>query len=146
MYFGSHPLNEPCTTNLTMLNDLNCRLNNLLADFALCSSSALSALFRTYCMNIYGSQIRPYSMNYPNTFYISWRNAIGRLCKIRYRTDNKCLHIVNNCMSIDVTLGKLCINYVWNLINSKCKACCFIIIILFIITYYVAQLFWIVIL
>ena len=90
LYFGSNPSNDPCTVNLTMLNDqsiqyvkkcihlrnelcptnkhvlidnavndLNCTcifqciLNNLLADFAYCSSSTLSALFKTYCMNIY---------------------------------------------------------------------------------------------
>ena len=54
-----------CPTNKHVLidnavNDLNCRLNNLLADFAHCSSSTLSALFKTYCMNIYGSQIWAY--------------------------------------------------------------------------------------
>ena len=30
------------------INDLNCRLNKLLADFTHCSSSTLSALFKTY--------------------------------------------------------------------------------------------------
>ena len=41
------------------LNDLNYRLNNLLAH---CSSSTLSALFKTFCMNIYGSQICPHNI------------------------------------------------------------------------------------
>ena len=53
----NHLGNELCPTNKHVLNDnafndLNCRLNNLLADFAHCSSSILSALFKTYCMNI----------------------------------------------------------------------------------------------
>ena len=64
--------NELCPMNKHVLidnanNDLNGRLNNLLSDFAHCSSSSssstLSALFKTYCMNIYGSQIWPYSKN-----------------------------------------------------------------------------------
>ena len=76
------------------VNDLNCRLNNLLADFAHCSSSTLSALFKTYCMNIYGSQIWPYSKNCPSKFYISWRKAIRRLWKILYRTHNKLLTLL----------------------------------------------------
>ena len=65
------------------VNDLNCRLNNLLADFAHCSSSTLSALFKTYCMNIYGSQIWAYSKNCPSKFYTSWRKALGDCGKYR---------------------------------------------------------------
>ena len=93
------------------VNDLNCRLTNLLADFAHCSSSTLSALFKTYCMNIYGSQIWAYSKYCPSKFYISWRKAIRRLWKIPYRTHNKFIHIINNCMPIDITLEKRCIKY-----------------------------------
>ena len=55
------------------INDLNCRINNLhvLAGIAHCSGSTLSALFKTYCMNIYGSEIWPYSKNCPSKFFIS---------------------------------------------------------------------------
>ena len=72
-------------------------------------------------MNIYGSQIWPYSKNCPSKFYISWRKAIRRLWKIPYRTHNKFIHIINNCMPIDITLEKRCIKYLWNMINSNCK-------------------------
>ena len=121
-----HLGNELCPTNKHVLidnavNDLNCRVNNLLADFAHCSSSTLSALFKTYCMNIYGSQIWAYSKDCPSKFYISWRKAIRRLWKIPYRTHNKFIHIINNCMPIDITLEKWCIKYLWNMINSNCK-------------------------
>ena len=107
-------------------NAKNGRLNNLLADFAQCSSSSsssitLSALFKTYYMNIYGSQIWPYSKNCPSKFYISRRKAIRRLWKIPYRTRNKSIHIINNRMPIDITLEKRCIKYLWNLINSISK-------------------------
>ena len=68
------------------VNDLNCRLNNLLADFAHCSSSTLSALFETYCMNIYGSQVWPYSKNCPSKFYIFWRRELFGDCG-KYRIE-----------------------------------------------------------
>ena len=72
-------------------------------------------------MNIYGSQIWVYSKNCPSKFYISWGKAIRRLWKIPYRTHNKFIHIINNCMPIDITLEKRCIKYLWNMINSNCK-------------------------
>ena len=76
-----HLGNELCPINKhdivlidNAVNDLNSRLNNLLADFAHCSSS-----IRTCCMNMYDSQIWLYSRNYLNKFYISCRKAIKRL-------------------------------------------------------------------
>ena len=65
----SHLGNELCPTNknvlpLNAVNDLNCRLNNLLADFSHCDSKTLSVLFRTYCMNVYGSQIWAFNKTY----------------------------------------------------------------------------------
>ena len=46
-----------CSTNknvlpLNVVNDLNCKLNNLLDDFSHCDSKTLSVLFRTYCMKV----------------------------------------------------------------------------------------------
>ena len=102
-----------------VVNDINCRLSNLLADFAHGSSSTLSALFRTDCMNIYSSQIWPSSRNYTNKFDISRRKAIRRLRKMPHRTHNKYINIVNNC--VDATPEKRCLKYLWKLINSKCK-------------------------
>ena len=37
--------------------DLNIKSNNLLADFSFSSSSTLSVLFKSYCMNVYGSAL-----------------------------------------------------------------------------------------
>ena len=42
-------------------NDLHCRLNSLLADFFHCDSVILSTFFKTYCMNLYGSQMWRYN-------------------------------------------------------------------------------------
>ena len=52
-------------------NDLHCRLNSLLADFSHCDSATLSTLFKTYCMNSYGSQMWRYNnKNYSFIFYM----------------------------------------------------------------------------
>ena len=37
--------------------DLNCRMNSLHAHFSYCNSDTISMLFKSYCMNIYRSQI-----------------------------------------------------------------------------------------
>ena len=42
--------------HLDLPQNLNMRLNNLLAEFSHCDSGTLSTLFRTYCINIYGCQ------------------------------------------------------------------------------------------
>ena len=44
--------------------DMNMRLNNVLFEFSHCDSCTLSTLFRTYCMNIYGSQTWRYNGSY----------------------------------------------------------------------------------
>ena len=83
-----HLGNELCPTNKHVLidnvvNDFNCRLNNLLADFAHCSSSTLSALFKTYCMNIYGSQIWAFSKNFQANFTYFGEKLLGGCGKYR---------------------------------------------------------------
>ena len=105
-----------------IINDLNCRLNTLLADFTHCSSSTLSALFKTYSMNMvvrFGHVIRIVQAN----FTLSWGKAIRRLWKIPYRTHNKFIYNINKCMPIDTTLEKRYIKYLCNLnlINSNCN-------------------------
>ena len=49
-------------------NDLHCRLNSLLADCFHCDSVALSTLFKTYCMNLYGSQMWRYNDKITRSF------------------------------------------------------------------------------
>ena len=64
----SHIDNRLCLTNKNVLllnnvNDLNCRLNNILADFSHRDSETLSVVFRTYCIKYmavrYGHLIKP---------------------------------------------------------------------------------------
>ena len=52
---------------------------SLLADFSHCDSVTLSTLFKTYCMNLYGSQMWRYNDKTTRSFYTCWRKAIRRL-------------------------------------------------------------------
>ena len=53
------------------VKNLNCRLNNLLADFSHCNSNTLSTLSNSYCMNVhvYGCQLWKFNGKHFNTFF-----------------------------------------------------------------------------
>ena len=58
----THLGNILCTSDKHVMIDsavknLNCRLNNLLADVFYCHSTTLSNSFNSYCMNVYGCQL-----------------------------------------------------------------------------------------
>ena len=57
-------------------------------------------------MNVYGCQIWFYNIKYVNKSYTAWRTVIWRIWKIDYRTHNKLLHDINDCIPIDITLEK----------------------------------------
>ena len=56
--------------------DLNYRMDSCIANCSYCNSDAICMLFKSYCMNIYGSQIWKFIIkkqfanyiNYPRTF------------------------------------------------------------------------------
>ena len=43
---------------------------------------------------------------------------VRRIWKLESRTHNNLLHIVNQCMPIDIQLEKRCIKFIYNLFNS----------------------------
>ena len=49
--------------------DLNFRTNSLLAYFSYCNSDTIFLLFKSYCMNIYGSKIRKFYNKEVNILY-----------------------------------------------------------------------------
>ena len=65
--------------------DLNIKSNNLLAELSFSNFSTLSVLFKSYCMNIYGSMLWTYN-NHSNidNFCVSWRTIVRRLWKTPY--------------------------------------------------------------
>ena len=99
--------------------DLNVKTNNLLSEFSFSESITLSRLFKSYCMNVYGSSLWRYN-NHNNIerFCIAWRKAIRRLWKIPYRTHNALVYLINECNSISIILEKRCVKFLWNLLNS----------------------------
>ena len=94
--------------------DLNIKSNDLLTEFSFSNSSTLSILFKSYCMNIYGSTFWRYH-NHSNidNFCVSRRKIVRRLWKIPYRTHNSLVRPINNRVFIDCVLQKeMCKNCV----------------------------------
>ena len=93
------------------VNDLFMRPNNLLADFSYTHSSTLSVLFKSYCMNVYGSQLWSYNdFRAVERFYTVWRKTIPRIWRIDKRTHNLLIHAINNCLPISLLLEKNAFN------------------------------------
>ena len=68
-------------TQRSMINnaiaDLNIKSNNLLADFLFSNSLTLSGIFKSYCMNIYGSTLwRNNNHSNIDNVCISWRKIV----------------------------------------------------------------------
>ena len=71
---SKHLGNEISTVNKKLLIqnakcDLKCRMNSLLVNFSYCKSDTVSMLFKSYCMNIYGSQIWKFYNKEVNILY-----------------------------------------------------------------------------
>ena len=94
-------------------------MNSLLADFSYCKSDTIVMLFKSYCMNIYGSQIWKLYNNEVNIFYTAWRKAIRQIHKLPYRTHTILINHIIQCYLIDIILEKRCIKFIWGLMNSE---------------------------
>ena len=90
--------------------DLNCRMNSLLADFSYCNSDTISMLFKSYCMNIYGSQIWKFYNKAAKKIYTAWRKAIRQIYKLPYRTHNILINHKYNIIFVYYQFYLLCTN------------------------------------
>ena len=91
----THFGNIVCTSDKHVMIDsavknLNCRLNNLLADVSYCHSTTISNLFNSYCMNVYGCQLWKFNGKRVNTCFTALRKAIRRIWKISFRSQQTC--------------------------------------------------------
>ena len=101
------------------VNDIFVRTNNLIADFSYTHSNTLFVLFKSYCMNVYGSQLWSYNnFRAVERFYTAWRKTIRRIWRIDKRTHNLLIHAIINCLPIRLLLEKRCIKCIWNLFKS----------------------------
>ena len=94
-------------------------MNSLLAAFSYCNSDTISMLFKSYCVNIYGSQIWKFYNKEVNIFYTAWRKAICQIYKLPYRTHNILINHIIQCYPIDIILEKICIQFICGLMNSE---------------------------
>ena len=104
-------------TKRSMINnaiaDLNIQSNNVLTDFSFSNYITLSVVFKSYCMNIYGSTFWRYN-NHSNSdnVCVSWRKIVIRLCKIPYSIYNSLDNLNNTCVSIDCILERKCVIFI----------------------------------
>ena len=69
-------------------------------------------------MNVYGSQLWCFNDHKSiNRFYVAWRKTIRRIWHIDKRTHNSLLHIINNCLPIDLLLENDVLTALMNYIN-----------------------------
>ena len=66
----------------------------------------LLLLFKSYCVNIYGSQIWKFYNKEVNICYTAWRKAICQIYKLPYRTPNILINHIIQCYPIDIILEK----------------------------------------
>ena len=89
--------------------DLNIKSNILLAEFSFSNFSTLSVLFKSYCMNIYGSTLWRYN-NHSNidNFCVSWRKIVRQFVFNLFNSDNVLfMGIIRYSMHIsDTTIGE----------------------------------------
>ena len=72
-------------------------------------------------MDVYGSQLWNFNEKYVNEFYIAWRKIIRKIWGLPYNTHNKFIHIVNNCLPINLILEKEIMSFIFSIIISNKK-------------------------
>ena len=68
--------------------DLYQRSNLLISDFRLCDSRNLDCLHTTYCMHMYGSELRNLNCKYVDEFRVAWRKIKRRIWRLPNRAHN----------------------------------------------------------
>ena len=124
IHASTHIGNILCTSDKHVMKDsavkdLNCRLNNLLADFSHSNiRSTLFTLFNAYCMNVYGCQVWKFNGKHINTLFTALRKALRQIWKIHFRSHNKLVHLINGSHDISIILEKRYIKQSWKILNS----------------------------
>jgi exonuclease III len=115
----SYNIYDRCIGNT--IRDFYRKSNSLLTKFPYVSQEVKSKLHTAHCMDVYGSQLWNFNEKYVNEFYIAWRKIIRKIWGLPYNTHNKFIHIVNNCLPINLILEKKCMSFIFSTINSTNK-------------------------
>ena len=95
------------------------RTNLLLARFGRCDSHTLSRLFRTYCINLYGSPLWALDNASLTRFSICWRRCLKRIWRISPRTHTRLINLIDNCLPLKQQLMSRFATFYVNCVNSK---------------------------
>jgi hypothetical protein len=115
--FICNNIHERCVENSVM--DFYRKSNYVLSRFPSVSNKVKSKLHWSYCMDVYGSQLWNFNSKYVQQFYVAWRKVIRKIWNLPYATHNRFIHIINNCLPIDILLQKKCLSFIYSAINSE---------------------------
>ena len=82
--------------NIANVCDLFQRSNLVISDFRVCDSETLDCLHKTYCMNMYGSELWDLNCNYVDQFRVVWRKITRRIWRLPTRAYNAIVQNLSN--------------------------------------------------
>ena len=92
--------------------------NSVSTLFAHCFCNVRYALFRQFCMTLYGCPLWDMSSLYIHKFYILWRKAVRRIWKLPYNTHCVYLPKICNTLPIEIQLAKRFFGFMHQMLNN----------------------------
>ena len=111
-----------CSLDITMdavIRDFNRRVGMLRSHFKWLAPDAKYALFKTFCMPLFGCVLWDFSHASVQCFIVAWRKAIGALLGLPQRTHSALLHAVVSDDDPETQLLKRCVAFVKSLARSE---------------------------
>ena len=93
--------------------------NGLNVIFRKASLNVKYHLFKTFCMNLYGSLFWDLSSEKVNRFYMLWRKCLRMLLDLPYCTHSRFLHLIVDDIPVQVQLFKRVNNFMCKLMSSS---------------------------
>ena len=126
-YLGQTLGNNCDEINMSLcLNDFFYKVNMVTAYFYNVPFHIKYALFKTYCMPLYGAQLWNLGAKQVTRFYVAWRKAIRRLLGLPFTTHCNLLHLICEDIPIQSQINYRCITFINSLSttnNSITKLC-----------------------
>jgi hypothetical protein len=101
------------------INDFVRRVNVLCAKFRYLHTNARYALFKSYCMSLYGCQLWDLESKHMELFYVAWRKCVCRVLNVNVRTHCALLPLICDDLPINVQLNKRFSNFFTNIRISQ---------------------------
>lgn len=115
----------------SIITDFKRRVNMLKFNFPKAPPHVIYALFKSFCMPLYGAQLLELGSRDLERFYTAWRKAIRYLLNLPLRTHSRYLPWICRDQPIKVQLYKRFIKFYQSLFNSSnlCCKCCYALVV-----------------